>query len=37
MITENEFGYYVIKTKITNNLSAVEISNYGTSSGDNVQ
>jgi hypothetical protein len=37
MITENQDGSYVIKTKITNNESAVEVSNYGKSSGDNVQ
>ena len=37
MITENQDGSYVIKTKITNNESVVEVSNYGKSSGDNVQ
>ena len=37
MITENNDGSYIIKTKITNNQSAVEVAEYGKSSGDNVQ
>ena len=37
MISENNDGSYIIKTKTTNNLSAVEVSNYGKSSGDNIQ
>ena len=36
-ITENSDGSYIIKTKITNNGSAVEIANAGKGSGDNVQ
>ena len=37
MITENSDGSYIIKTKLTNNQSAVEIANAGKGSGDNVQ
>ena len=37
LISENSDGSYIIKTKITNNQSAVEVSNYGKGSGDNVQ
>ena len=37
LITENSDGSYIIKTKVTNNASAVEIANAGKGSGDNVQ
>ena len=37
LITQNSDGSYTIKTKITNNQSAVEVAAYGTGSGDNVQ
>ena len=37
MITENSDGSYIIKTKISNNQSAVEVAAYGVGSGDNVQ
>ena len=37
LITENADGSYLIKTKISNNQSAVEVAAYGTGSGDNVQ
>jgi len=37
LITENSDGSYIIKTKLTNNQSAVEIANAGKGSGDNVQ
>jgi pectin lyase len=37
MITENSNGSYIIKTKISNNNSAVEVSAYGKNSGDNIQ
>ena len=37
LISENSDGSYIIKTKITNNQSAVEVANYGKGSGDNVQ
>ena len=37
LITENSDGSYIIKTKISNNQSAVEVAAYGTGSGDNVQ
>jgi pectin lyase len=37
MITENSDGSYIIKTKISNNKSAVEVSAYGKGSGDNIQ
>ena len=36
-ISENSDWSYIIKTKITNNQSAVEVANYGKGSGDNVQ
>ena len=36
-ITQNSDGSYIIKTKITNNNSAVEIADAGKGSGDNVQ
>ena len=36
-ITENSDGSYIIRTKVTNNESAVEIANAGKGSGDNVQ
>ena len=36
-ITKNSDGSYIIKTKVTNNASAVEIANAGKGSGDNVQ
>ena len=36
-ITQNSDGSYIIKTKITNNKSAVEIADAGKGSGDNVQ
>ena len=37
LITENSDGTYIIKTKISNNQSAVEVAAYGVGSGDNVQ
>ena len=36
-ITENSDGSYIIRTKVTNNESAIEIANAGKGSGDNVQ
>ena len=36
-LSQNGDGSYIIKTKITENKSAVEISNAGIKSGDNVQ
>ena len=36
-LTENSDGSYIIKTKITKEASAVEVSNYGKNSGDNIQ
>ena len=36
-ITQNSDGSYIIRTKITNNESAVEIADAGKGSGDNVQ
>ena len=36
-ITENADGSYTIRTKVTNNGSAVEIADDGKGSGDNVQ
>ena len=36
-ITQNSDSSYIIKTKITNNNSAVEIADAGKGSGDNVQ
>ena len=37
LITQNLDGSYIIKTKVSNNESAVEIANAGKGSGDNVQ
>ena len=37
LITENSDGSYIIKTKISNNQSAVEVAAYGTGPGDNIQ
>ena len=37
LITQNIDGSYIIKTKVSNDKSAVEIANAGKGSGDNVQ
>ena len=37
LITQNLDGSYIIKTKVSNDKSAVEIANAGKGSGDNVQ
>ena len=37
MLTKNSDGSYIIKTKVSNNQSAVEVANAGKGSGENIQ